>query len=71
MADDFFRTKMGHQFYDVTMPKIADQFERLNKNLEAFVAEFRRSNNCSCAVRASGTPLGPDAHDDSTTEPQA
>jgi hypothetical protein len=43
-GDDFFRTAMGRRFYEATMPKIADQLERLNVNLEAWVAEFRRSN---------------------------
>jgi hypothetical protein len=71
MSDDFFRTRMGHQFYDVTMPKIADQLERLNKNLEAFVAERRRAHPCSCAARASAAPVAPGAHDESTTEPHA
>ena len=41
---DFFQTRMGHRFYEATMPKIADQLERLNTNLEALVAELSRSN---------------------------
>ena len=28
---DFFATRMGAKFYERTMPKIADQLERLNK----------------------------------------
>ena len=42
MGDDFFRTQMGHRFYEATMPKIADQLERLNANLEALRAELRK-----------------------------
>jgi len=40
---DFFQTRMGQRFYEATMPKIADQLERLNTNLEALVAELSRS----------------------------
>ncbi len=40
MSDDFFRTRMGHRFFESTMPKMADQLERLNTNLEALVAEL-------------------------------
>ncbi len=41
-GDDFFRTRMGQRFYEATMPKIADQLERLNTNIEALVAELRK-----------------------------
>jgi hypothetical protein len=41
-GDDFFKTRMGQRFYEATMPKIADQLERLNTNIEALVAELRR-----------------------------
>lgn len=41
---DFFMTRMGQRFYEATMPKIADQLERLNTNIEALVAELKRSN---------------------------
>jgi hypothetical protein len=33
---------MGQRFYEATMPKIADQLERLNANLEALLAELRK-----------------------------
>jgi hypothetical protein len=42
MSDEFFRTRMGQRFYEATMPKIADQLERLNANIEALVEELRR-----------------------------
>lgn len=41
MSSEFFRTRMGQRFYEATMPKIADQLERLNANLETLVAELR------------------------------
>jgi hypothetical protein len=41
-GDDFFKTRMGHRFYEATMPKIADQLERLNTNIEALVTELRK-----------------------------
>jgi len=37
----FFQTRMGARFYEGTMPKIAEQLERLNDNLEALLAEVR------------------------------
>jgi hypothetical protein len=41
-CDDFFKTRMGQRFYEATMPKIADQLERLNTNIEALVLELRK-----------------------------
>jgi hypothetical protein len=35
--DEFFRTVMGRKFIDGTMPKIAEELARLNKNLEALL----------------------------------
>jgi hypothetical protein len=52
-GDDFFRTRMGHRFFEATMPKIADELERLNTNIEALVVELRR---LSSPVRASAAP---------------
>jgi len=40
-GDDFFRTRMGHRFFEATMPKVADELARLNTNLEALVTELR------------------------------
>ena len=33
---------MGQRFYEATMPKIANQLERLNTNIEALVVELRK-----------------------------
>jgi len=52
-GDDFFKTRMGHRFYEATMPKIADQLERLNMNIEALVAELRK---LSAPVREQAQP---------------
>ena len=41
-APEFFMTRMGQRFYEATMPKIAEQLERLNANLEALLAELRK-----------------------------
>lgn len=38
MGDDFFRTRMGQKFFESTVPRIADELARLNRNLEALVA---------------------------------
>lgn len=40
--NEFFRTRMGQRFFEATMPKIADQLERLNVNIEVLVAELRQ-----------------------------
>ena len=37
----FFLTRMGQRFYEATMPKVADQLERLNTNIEALVTELQ------------------------------
>ncbi len=39
--DEFYKTRMGQRFYESTMPKIAQELERLNRNLEALVAVLR------------------------------
>ena len=40
--DEFFKTRMGQRFYEVTMPKIAEELERLNRNLERLVEALAR-----------------------------
>ena len=37
----FFQTRMGQQFFDVTLPKVADELARLNKTLERIAAALR------------------------------
>lgn len=56
-GDDFFRTRMGHRFFEATMPKVADELARLNTNLEALVAELRMQRNaCDDGTHASVEP---------------
>jgi hypothetical protein len=56
MGDDFFRTRMGQKFFESTVPRIADELARLNRNLETLVALLQR--------RGEGVPL------DRATEPE-
>lgn len=34
---EFFRTHMGHRFYEQTMPELVRQLARLNDNLERLI----------------------------------
>jgi hypothetical protein len=63
VSDDFFRTRMGQRFYEATMPKIADQLERLNANIEALVAELRKQQEG--AVEPAPARTDASARDDS------
>jgi len=38
MSDDFFRTRMGHQFFQSTLPKLVDEVGRLADNIAALNA---------------------------------
>ncbi len=49
---DFFRTQMGHRFYESTMPSIARELARLNDNLERLLAVAERE----AAKPAEGEP---------------
>ena len=37
----FFKTRMGHRFYESTMPELVRQLERLNEMLERLVDQQR------------------------------
>ena len=39
----FFKTRMGHQFYERTMPALVKQLERLNDNLDRLVERQERT----------------------------
>ena len=39
----FFKTRMGHQFYDRTMPALVKQLERLNDILDRLVDRQERA----------------------------
>jgi hypothetical protein len=36
---DFYRTVMGHRFYEGTMPALVEQLKRLNDNLEKIITQ--------------------------------
>ncbi|HVW29252.1 MAG TPA: hypothetical protein VHC69_27990 [Polyangiaceae bacterium] len=42
MSDDFFKTRMGHRFYESTMPQLVEQLARLNTNMEALIALLQK-----------------------------
>jgi len=42
MATEFHLTRMGQKFFESTVPRIADELARLNRNLEALVALLDR-----------------------------
>jgi hypothetical protein len=56
MGADFFRTRMGQKFFESTVPRIADELARLNRNLETLVALLEQ--------RGGGVPL------DRATQPE-
>ena len=39
--DEFFKTRMGHRFYESTMPELVKQLERLNEILARLVRQHR------------------------------
>ena len=55
-APEFFQTRMGQRFYEATMPKIAEQLERLNANLEALLTELRKRGAPSATPTAQQQP---------------
>ena len=38
---EFYETRAGRQFYESTMPKIADEMTRMNSNLEVLILLLR------------------------------
>jgi len=38
----FYRTQMGHRFYDATVPALVRELARLNDNLERLLAVVER-----------------------------
>ena len=43
MGPEFFQTPIGQRFYQKTMPDIAEQLEKINKNLEILTELIRQS----------------------------
>jgi len=50
---EFFQTRMGARFYEGTMPKIAEQLERLNDNLEALIDEVRKQREPATSIASA------------------
>jgi hypothetical protein len=50
---EFFETRMGQRFFEVTMPKVADELARLNKTLELIVEALRALAQPPSAARGS------------------
>ena len=40
----FFQTRMGHRFYEHTMPELVKQLERLNELLEQVASRVHTQN---------------------------
>jgi len=40
--DEFYKTRAGRQFIDSTMPRIAEEMEKLNRNLEVLASLLRQ-----------------------------
>jgi hypothetical protein len=40
---DFYRTVMGHRFYEGTMPELVAQLRRLNDNFERLLAHMDKA----------------------------
>ena len=38
----FYKTRMGHKFYDATMPKLVEQLTRMNDLLERLIQQQRQ-----------------------------
>ena len=41
----FFKTRMGHQYYESTMPALVKQLERLNDVLERLVPKIEQETS--------------------------
>lgn len=39
MGPEFFRTRMGQIYYEVTLPRIADSLEKISKSLETIASK--------------------------------
>ncbi len=42
----FFQTRMGHTFYEHTVPELVRQLERLNELLEQLATACQHSGRC-------------------------
>jgi hypothetical protein len=56
MGTDFHATHMGQRFFESTMPRIADELARLNRNLETLVALLEQRGGGSPPVAGREDP---------------
>lgn len=61
---EFFQTRMGVRFYEVTAPRVAEELGRLNDNLEALVA-ILRDRDGAAPPTPTAAPAGGTAADES------
>ncbi len=52
----FFQTRMGQRFFEVTIPKIADQLERLNTTLVEIGKALSESHTRTASPDAPTAP---------------
>lgn len=55
MSVQFFETRIGRQYYEVTLPELVRQLHRLNDLLALGVEQMEKRN----ADRNNGSPDGP------------
>jgi hypothetical protein len=55
MSVQFFETRMGRQYYEVTLPELVRQLHRLNDLLALGVEQMEKRNT----ERNDGSPNGP------------
>ena len=51
MGPEFFQTSIGQRYYLKTMPDIAQQLEKINKNLETLTDLIRQSLDVDKEIR--------------------
>ena len=56
MGPEFFQTTIGQRFYQKTMPDIAEQLEKINKNLEILTELIRQSLEIDKELRNKTKP---------------
>jgi len=56
MGPEFFQTPIGQRFYQKTMPDIAEQLTKMNKNLEVLTELIRQSLEIDKELRTKTKP---------------
>lgn len=53
--NEFFRTRMGHTFFEVTLPRLVEELARLNAILERALAVAERAIETADKPRQDGS----------------